>query len=185
LNFIDSALLQCGYRLYSTYLLLEEAHRTFDARHPTYNKIKKANKTRRIEDAHTEANLEATIQAMLQSGYQAQDAEVLRELQAARRKKRKTEAKLQAERLFKIEEEKNLLRAQAEGTMSECECCFSDAPLNRMVHCDSDPMHFFCRQCATSTAETEIGNSKYILSCMSMDGCEGGFSMEQRYGICL
>jgi TRIAD3 protein (E3 ubiquitin-protein ligase RNF216) len=49
-----------------------------------------------------------------------------------------------------------------------------------MVHCNGDTTHWFCRSCARKTAETQIGLSKYQLSCMSMDGCTGGFSRDQR-----
>jgi TRIAD3 protein (E3 ubiquitin-protein ligase RNF216) len=182
MTFIDSALNQSGYRLFSTYRVLEEAHRTFDVRQPPYNKIKYQNKARRMDDDHTDANLEATIQRMTQSGYQNQEAEILRELQAARRIRKKAEAKVRAERQAEIDEEENARRAEAEGTMSECGCCFGDYPLNRMVHCDSiETIHFFCRKCAKQNADTEIGNSKYHLGCMSMDECKAGFSLDQRY----
>jgi TRIAD3 protein (E3 ubiquitin-protein ligase RNF216) len=182
MTFIDIALSQSGYRLFSTYRVLEEAHRTFDARRPPYNKIKRQIKTRKMEDDYTDASLENTIQRMMQTGYQNQEAEILRELQAARRIRKKAEAKLQAELQTKLEEEENVRRAEAEGTMSECGCCFCEYPLNRMVHCNHEVlMHWFCRGCAKQNADTEIGNSKYHLGCMSMDVCDAGFSLEQRY----
>lgn len=178
MNFIDSALQQSGYRLFSTYRVLEEAQRTFDPHRPSYNKIKYQ---RKIEDQFKEANLEGTIQRMMQSAYHLEEVEILRELQAARRIRKKAEAKRQAEVKAEIQEQKNLLKAQAEGTMSECGCCCGDYPLNRMIHCDSEEvMHWFCRGCAKHSADTEIGNSKYDLRCMSMDGCSAGFSREQR-----
>lgn len=50
-----------------------------------------------------------------------------------------------------------------------------------MVHCDSDgAVHFFCKACARTTAENEIGNSKYKLTCMSTDSCEATFSYMER-----
>lgn len=179
MNFIDSTLNQSGYRLFSTYRVLDEAHRTFDVnpRRIPYNKIKHQ---RKMEDEYKDANLEGTIQRMTQNGYQNREVEVLRELQAARRIRKKAGAKRQAAYLAKIEEEKNVQRAQADGTMGECGCCFGDYPMNRMVHCDKEVIHFFCRACAKQNADTEIGNSKYELHCMSMDGCSGGFSLDQR-----
>lgn len=65
--------------------------------------------------------------------------------------------------------------------MQECGCCFADYPLNRMVHCDSDTItHFFCLRCAKTTAEHQLGTSRFELNCMSMDGCTASFSKDQR-----
>lgn len=178
MNFIDTALNQSGYRLFSTYRVLDEAHRTYDIRRPPYNKIKYQ---RKIEDEYKDTNLEGTIHRMMQNVHQTQEVEILRELQAARRIRKKAEAKREADLQAEIEEEKNVRKAEAEGTMSECGCCFGDYPLNRMVHCDNgEVMHWFCRGCAKQNADTEIGNSKYELRCMSMDGCSSGFSLDQR-----
>ncbi|KAK0715514.1 hypothetical protein B0H67DRAFT_242131 [Lasiosphaeris hirsuta] len=85
-----------------------------------------------------------------------------------------------AERRREREELDNISHARAEGTMTECGCCFDDFPLNRMVHCDGHGMHWFCRGCTKQMAETQIGLSKYELTCMSMDGCNASFSHEQR-----
>lgn len=124
-----------------------------------------------------EENIEAILNA---PAGDAERNETLRELRAARKFKAKAEAKREAERVAVLEEEENERRAQAEGTMKECLCCFGDYPLNRMIHCDADEMHWFCRRCALRNAETEVGQSKYELSCMSMEGCDACFSMSQR-----
>ncbi|KAK3352701.1 hypothetical protein B0T25DRAFT_454088 [Lasiosphaeria hispida] len=88
--------------------------------------------------------------------------------------------KIAAGRQREREELENVSRARAEGTMSECGCCFDSFPLNRMVHCDGQGMHWFCRDCVKRMAENQIGDSKYELACMSMDGCDASFSHEQR-----
>lgn len=93
------------------------------------------------------------------------------------------EAEREAKREAALEEEGNERRAQEEGAMKECACCFGEYPLNRMVHCDADEMHWFCRGCALRNAETEVGQSKYELCCMSMEGCKARFTVSQRYGI--
>jgi TRIAD3 protein (E3 ubiquitin-protein ligase RNF216) len=80
-----------------------------------------------------------------------------------------------------ILDEENVRIAEAEGMMIECGCCFIDYPLNRLIHCNSDAkLHWFCCRCARQAAETEIGNSRYELRCISMDGCEFGFSKDQK-----
>lgn len=86
------------------------------------------------------------------------------------------EAKQREER----EERENLERSKAEGTMRDCECCFGDYPINRMVHCDGPVAHFFCRECAKQQAATLIGLQKCELTCMSMDNCPAGFSLDQK-----
>ncbi|TVY48852.1 E3 ubiquitin-protein ligase [Lachnellula occidentalis] len=172
--FIYATLDQSEHRLFQAYRVLEEAQTAFDPGDPPYNKIKNARKS---QAEFRDANIQAYIDTP-----EADPArrEILRELQAARRIRCKAEAKRELEREAEREEEANEQRAVAEGMMQECGCCFGDYPLNRMVHCDADTMHWFCKACAKQTADTEIGNSKYILRCMSMDGCEGGFSLDQR-----
>jgi TRIAD3 protein (E3 ubiquitin-protein ligase RNF216) len=177
MSFIDTTLNNSGYRLFSAYIKLEEAQRTLDPKKPAYNK----NKSRRkMPQEYQAANLDATIAAVETETPHV--AEVLRELQAARKLRRTADIRRQVEREKQLLEEENESKAIAEGTMSECGCCFSDYPLNRMVHCDSDKvLHWFCRSCARQMASTAIGNSKYQLQCMSTEGCEAGFSVSQRY----
>lgn len=155
---------------------MEEAQRTWDATAPTYQKLKKNRATNEFKDENLDAKL--TLYAMDQP-----KKEIIEELIAARRIRRKADQKRLELRQAELAEEENTRKAEEEGTMSECGCCMGDYPINRMVHCDSDEMHWFCRGCALKTAETEIENARYEIKCMSMDGCEGGFSLEQRYVI--
>ena len=90
------------------------------------------------------------------------------------------EAKKEAKARKEREELENMQKAKAEGTMADCECCFDELPLNRMIQCDGGTVHRFCHACAKRNAETQIGLSKYELCCMSMSGCTGGFSKQQR-----
>jgi len=172
MEFIDTCLRLNGYRLFSVYRILEEAQRTFDER-PTYNKLKN---TRKKMKHYTKDNIDVYIKAAATDN----EREIYEELVASWRLRDKGEAKRHEESLQEAIEQENVRKAEAEGTMAECGCCFGNFPLNRMVHCDADPMHWFCRGCARMSAETEIGNSKYELICMSMDGCTGGFTMSQR-----
>jgi E3 ubiquitin-protein ligase RNF216 len=98
------------------------------------------------------------------------------EYRAAKAESQERKAALQQ----KNEEKLNFDRAKAEGLTADCECCFDELALNRMVHCNGDVLHWFCRVCAKSQADTQIGLSKYDLSCMSTDQCHAGFSLEQR-----
>lgn len=172
--FIDATLSQSGHRLFSAYQLLDEAGRTYNPLTSGYTKIKTARK------AHTDFREESIETLLGDPTGDLERGEILRELRAARKYKAKADAKREEERLAALEEEENERRAQAEGTMEECVCCFGDYPLNRMVHCDADEMHWFCRGCALRNAETEVGQSKYELCCMSMEGCDAKFTLSQR-----
>lgn len=179
MTFIDSTLQKSGHHLFPTYRALEEAHRSFDPANPKYTKIKNL---RRIPALYLEAEIEGAIQRNEASWR----TDIFKELQVARRVQTNTESRRHAQREAELAEEENVRIAQAEGTMSECGCCFGDYPLNRMVHCNNEEvLHWFCRGCARQTAENEIGNSKYELNCMSTDGCEAGFSLEQRSVLLL
>ncbi len=131
-----------------------------------------------VLDLYTAESIEAYMADIYSD---ADRVEILRELLTCRRIRKKADEKRLEELQTKQFEEENTRRAEAEGTMSECGCCYSDYPLNRMVHCNGNELHWFCRGCALRNAETEIGNSKYELHCMSTDGCTAGFSLEQQY----
>ena len=77
-------------------------------------------------------------------------------------------------------EEENREQAREQGAMAECGCCFDDYPHNRMIHCNGDELHWFCIDCGRQNAEAEVGAGRYELRCMSVDGCEAGFSREQK-----
>lgn len=174
-NFIESTLSGCGYRLFSAYQVLFEAVRTYKPDQPTYQRITRARKTDGVFR-------DETIEAFLANSNGDQDkVDVLTELQTARRIRRKDEARYQAEADAQRLEEENTRQAEADGLIGECGCCYGDYPLNRLVHCNGEVPHEFCRDCARRNAETEVGKSKFELNCMSMDACTGGFDLDQRY----
>ncbi|CAG8974924.1 hypothetical protein HYALB_00006711 [Hymenoscyphus albidus] len=174
MSFIDATLNQTGYRLFHAYRVLEQAQREWEPQNPPYMKLRSQ---RRTQDKFSER----TIQKNLDSGHDERvRVEFYLEIQAARKVRAKADAVREAQRLHEIEEAANEQRAQRDGTMSECGCCFGDYPMNRMIHCDGDTLHWFCRGCAKKMAATEIGASKYELHCMSMDSCQAGFSNDQR-----
>ncbi|KAI0460126.1 hypothetical protein F5B21DRAFT_132495 [Xylaria acuta] len=98
------------------------------------------------------------------------------EFVAARKLRAMKDARIAAE----AEEHNNFLRAKNEGQTIDCGICFEECPLNRMVRCDGETMHWFCRKCLRTQAESLIGMAKYELTCMSLDGCSAGFSRGQR-----
>ncbi|KAI3402074.1 hypothetical protein diail_1, partial [Diaporthe ilicicola] len=108
------------------------------------------------------------------------EREALEEFRALREIQSKQRAKSEIERKREEDEQNNLEAATREGNIADCGCCFVEYALNRMVHCDGEILHWFCRDCARTMAETQIGLSKYRLDCMSTDGCTGGFALDQK-----
>jgi TRIAD3 protein (E3 ubiquitin-protein ligase RNF216) len=171
MSFIESTLSDTRRHLYPAYMILEEANRTYNPLTSPYIRIKKPRATiipwipERVEE--TLQSERSTADTML----------VLKELKAARRATLIAGEKRLVEVRQQMEEEENVRRAKVEGTLLECGCCYEDFPMNRMVHCQNEQtIHWFCRPCTRQTAENEIGNSKYQIKCMSMEGCESGFS---------
>jgi len=182
-TFVDACLAQSRGALFPAYRILEEAQRTLDPTRPAYRKLARP---RRSNNDYGDS----VVEGIIAKGFSLPEDMVLQELKAARRVRRKAEAKREEEHQYELSEAENRAKAIGEGNMLECGCCFDDHPMNRMVHCNSDEQfHWFCRGCARQNAETEIGESRYLLKCMSMDSCEAGFSLDQRsvaliYCIC-
>ncbi|KAK2613681.1 hypothetical protein N8I77_000574 [Diaporthe amygdali] len=108
------------------------------------------------------------------------EREALEEFQAVTEFQSKKRAESEVERKRDADEKANLEAAMLEGNVADCGCCFVEYALNRMIHCDGEVLHWFCRDCARTMAETQIGLSKYRLDCMSTDGCTGGFALDQK-----
>ncbi|KAI0442562.1 hypothetical protein F4803DRAFT_562254 [Xylaria telfairii] len=110
------------------------------------------------------------------SGRKPGEQAAFAEFVAAKQFRAIKDAKIAAE----AEEQNNFLRAKNEGQTIDCGICFEECPLNRMVRCDGEIMHWFCRKCLRTQAESLIGMAKYELTCMSLDGCSAGFSRGQK-----
>lgn len=141
--------------------------------HPPYRKKSRVTQISGRYDVDTLAD---SIRSCVDQG----EREALEEFQALREVQSKQRAASEAERKREEDEKMNLQVAILEGNISDCGCCFVEYALNRMVHCDGETLHWFCRDCARTMAETQIGLSKYRLDCMSTDGCTGGFALDQK-----
>ncbi|AEO60847.1 hypothetical protein MYCTH_2310513 [Thermothelomyces thermophilus ATCC 42464] len=167
---IESAFKANNQQLYTTYLLLDEASWNPEARPMRIKRV--VSRQPHPEEALRTGNHEpAELDAL-----EAFDA--ARAICAAKAQARKS--KEAEERRKTQEEEENLQRARADGTVAECGCCYDELALNRMVHCDGENTHWFCRPCARKMAEHAIGLSKHRLGCMSVEGCDGTFSKDQK-----
>ncbi|KAI3322115.1 hypothetical protein HD806DRAFT_536582 [Xylariaceae sp. AK1471] len=168
-NTIRNYLLANKGSVFETYTAMDEKLRYWDEDNPPWKEKKCSSKIR-----HEFAP--ERLPSLDMSAYKAEEQAALAELVAARELRAVKDAKIVAE----AEEVNNFLRAQIEGQTTECGICFEECALNRMVQCEGETIHWFCRSCLRSQAESQVGMAKYELTCMSMDGCSAGFSRTQR-----
>ncbi|KAK7956225.1 uncharacterized protein PG986_005447 [Apiospora aurea] len=168
-NTIKNLLAQHGSSVFHTYTTMDEAARNWNPAAPLWIEKKTVTK---LEVKYSRQNIEQLLREDASDGELA----ALKEFVAARRVREEHEAKAAAE----AEENANMDRAITSGQVAECGCCLDDVPLNRMVQCDGEEAHSFCRPCMKKQAESQIGYQKYQLTCMSMEGCQAGFSASQR-----
>ncbi|KAI0380143.1 hypothetical protein F5Y04DRAFT_282273 [Hypomontagnella monticulosa] len=157
---IRSYLYRNNLSIFDAYTAMDDANRSWDPLSPAWKEKRSSSRqtTNFEEDQRPEARA------------------AWAELQAARELRAAKDGKV-AEAAA---EERNIANAKANGETAECGCCYDEIPLNRMIQCSGDPVHWFCRDCMRSHAETEIGQSRHELTCMSVDGCQAGFSRSQR-----
>ncbi|KAH9883625.1 hypothetical protein F4778DRAFT_775109 [Xylariomycetidae sp. FL2044] len=166
---IRNSLLENRQSLFEAYTKLDDAFRSWDDANPPWKAKTRPSKVDGDFTPERFANLDL-------SKYNEAQQAAIEELRAARELRSIKDAKIMAE----AEEKSNFTRAQKDGQITECGCCYNDCALNRMVQCSGDVIHWFCRDCMRSQAEAQIGLSKYELTCMSVDGCTAGFSHAQR-----
>ncbi|KLU82613.1 hypothetical protein MAPG_01685 [Magnaporthiopsis poae ATCC 64411] len=157
--------------LFATYLAVNDLLNSWDDEKAPFELNKRPRESAVFSDA--------TIKRMLSAALPGQ-RQALEELLAARVAAHARQTQNEAEQQRLMEEEENLELARAEGTATDCECCYSECAKNRMVYCNGDDPHYFCKECARRMAETQVGLSKYALECMSTGGCDAGFSFDQK-----
>ncbi|KAH0793700.1 IBR domain containing protein [Histomonas meleagridis] len=70
----------------------------------------------------------------------------------------------------KEEEERLMLEAAADGSLYECECCFCECPMERLVQCPEG--HLFCFECVRKQIETSISEGRTDVPCLHCGGCD-------------
>lgn len=162
-----------GNCLYPAFLALDKALVEWDDKNPPFRRKIRITQPYRKYDL---TNLDDIIRGCDDEG----EREALEEFRAARAVQNDQRAKAAAAMQQEQDEKANFEVSRLEGNVTDCGCCFVEYAMNRMVHCDGDTLHWFCRDCARMMAETQIGLSKYHLDCMSTDGCAGRFALDQR-----
>ncbi|KAL4807685.1 hypothetical protein BDV18DRAFT_106933 [Aspergillus unguis] len=102
-----------------------------------------------------------------------------RELKAAKKhveKLRNTQRMKQDEEEAEKANEEEHIRT---GNLIECQCCYSDVPMNRSIPCEGDELHFFCFSCIRRSADNQIGIMKYTLQCFDVSGCQASFARSE------
>ncbi|KAI0132650.1 ring finger protein [Xylariales sp. AK1849] len=165
----NKLLAENGSSVFRTYNAIDDAIRTWDDASPAWQPKKAVTKP-------IARYSRGTIADLPRDDLTAEEKAALDEFLAARDVKtgKDAEQEVAAAELLNVEQ------AKANREMAECGCCFEEFPLNRMVHCEGEDVHWFCRGCMKQQAETTIGYAKYELTCLSMDGCTSGFSTMQR-----
>ncbi|KAL1791976.1 hypothetical protein ACET3X_009727 [Alternaria dauci] len=108
-----------------------------------------------------------------------QGSQIPKELHAAKKKREVEAAKRQKVKDAELAEEANLKHAEMNNEMGECACCFDDVPLNRMISCNGDTIHFYCMNCPRQQIETQMGQSRCRPKCFGVDDCNGTFTRRQ------
>ncbi|CAN9157721.1 unnamed protein product [Alternaria sp. RS040] len=108
-----------------------------------------------------------------------QGSQIPKELHAAIKKREVEATKRQKVKDAKLAEEANLKHAEMNNEMGECVCCFDDVPLNRMISCNGDIIHFYCVNCPRQQIETQMGQSRCRPQCFGVDDCNGTFTRRQ------
>ncbi|TGJ85412.1 hypothetical protein E0Z10_g3378 [Xylaria hypoxylon] len=166
---IRNLLLGNKMSVFETYTAMDEKLRNWDDANTPWKEKKTLTKTKHEFTSDRLSNLDM-------STYKTEERAAFAEFVAARELRAAKNAKIAAG----AEEQNNFFQAQIEGQTTDCGICFEECALNRMVQCEGEPMHWFCRNCLRYQAETQIGMAKYELTCMSLDGCSAGFSRAQR-----
>jgi TRIAD3 protein (E3 ubiquitin-protein ligase RNF216) len=169
INTIKNKLAENRFSVFRAYTTIDDALRNWDEANPPWQNKKTMTK---VLDQYTPDNI-AKLDLDEFTGLQRAALDEFRAARTVRNGK-------DAQKVAEVEELQNIERARMHGELSECGCCFDEFPRNRMVHCEGEVVHWFCRNCMKQQAETTVGYSKYELTCLSMDGCAAGFSVTQR-----
>lgn len=165
-HFIHRTLREKG-NLYDAFHLLAEYENTSnDCSRKPYIRTKLA---RRVLEKKYQRNSEREAHQYIS---------IVNELQAARQQQHRQEVRRKRQKADEEAEAQNFKLHQLQGSLVDCQCCFNEAPLNRMTHCENDDTHFFCNKCIELRASELIGAQKYELSCMDTSGCGSELSKE-------
>jgi len=144
---LDTVLQQNNNCLFPAFMALNKIMQEWDNDNPSFT-LKKTS-TRGVPEYQHDKLEEAITEAK-----QDWTRETLEEYHAAIQVSRAQQSKIEAEKQQAIEEEQNLKQAQEDGNVQDCECCFTEHAINRMVHCDGDTLHVSWAWCSCPSMRT-------------------------------
>lgn len=103
---------------------------------------------------------------------------IVNEYQAAAQQQHRKETQKKRQKADEEAEANNFMVHQLQGSLVDCQCCFDEIPINRVVNCENDDAHFFCNKCINTRAKEQIGVLKYEMLCMDTSGCGAEMSKE-------
>jgi IBR domain, a half RING-finger domain len=167
-HFLHKTLREKGI-LYDTFLFLAEQEKEYNnsPRKP-YARSKLGRKA--LEKKYQRTALEH------REGHQY--VSVVNEFQAARQHQHREETRQKRQKADEEAEANNFKLCEMQGSLVDCQCCFNEAPINRVVNCENDETHFFCNKCICIRAKEQIGGLKHEMICMDTSGCRAELSKE-------
>ncbi|KAG8527536.1 uncharacterized protein KY384_007688 [Bacidia gigantensis] len=170
-KYIDSQFKEQGY-FYGAHVAIAKAEREYDdiAQKP-YVKLKSRRYCAGLcsEDSMVHMTREGHKYDMLK-----EEIEASRQRRKRDNNKRVEQNRAAAEIVAKEQAERR------NGDVMECACCFDDATISTITHCNGEIPHFFCFDCARMNADNDIGVNKYGLQCMDGSVCKSTFSRAER-----
>jgi IBR domain, a half RING-finger domain len=155
--------------LYETFDLLADKEKTYN------NTPRKPYNRSRLGRVALEKKYQRTA-AEPRDGHQY--ISIVNEFQAAKQQQYREEARQKRKEADEKSEEENFRLHQLQGSLVDCQCCFDETPINRVVNCEGEETHFFCNRCINIRAKEQIGAMKYEMMCMDTSDCGAALSRE-------
>lgn len=167
-HFINKILREKG-TMYDTFHFLAESENTFN------NSPKKLYNRSKLGRVTLEKKYHRTA---FEQRERNQYTSIVNEFQAGKQQRFRDENRQKRQKADEEAETSNFALHQLQGSLVDCQCCFNEAPINRVVNCESDETHFFCNKCIKTRAEEQIGAMKHEMICMDISGCAAQLSKE-------
>ncbi|KAL1626786.1 hypothetical protein SLS56_006688 [Neofusicoccum ribis] len=169
-KFIEQTL-RCEHSFFKAFIHIEAAERTYSDTDRSRRPYKRVRRRDPKAIGSSPPGLEGAMTQAIQK--------VLRELTAAKKKVRDETTKREKEALRRLEEERNESEARSANAMTDCQCCFTEYPTNRMTYCNGEEVHFFCHECAQNYVNSQLATGRCRPKCMATTDCEADFSRAQ------
>ena len=167
-HFIHKTLREKG-TLYDTFNFLAHSESTY------YGSPRKPYARSRVARVMLEKKYQRTA---IEQREGRQYVNIVNEFQAARQHQHREETRKKRQKADEEVEANKFKVHQLQGSLVECQCCFDEAPINRVVNCENYQTHFFCNKCINMRAKEQVGILRHEMMCMDTSGCGAELSKE-------